>query len=54
MKYETSVDINPISGMVCVSAMIGGFLVSRQFVGYTKREAIAEFRRQVARDNAAR
>lgn len=29
-----------------VSAIVGGFLVSRQYMGYTKREAVAMFKQQ--------
>lgn len=29
-----------------VSAIVGGFLVSRAYMGYTKREAVAMFKQQ--------
>lgn len=29
-----------------VSAIVGGFLVSEQYMGYTKREAVARFKQQ--------
>ena len=29
-----------------VSAIVGGYLVSRQYMGYTKREAVAMFKEQ--------
>lgn len=32
------------SGGWRISAMIGGYLVSRRYFGYSKREAIAEFK----------
>lgn len=32
-----------------VSAMIDGYLVSRQYFGYTKREAVAAFREDTRR-----
>lgn len=32
------------SGGWMVSAMIGGYLVSRRYFGYSKREAIAKFK----------
>ncbi len=29
-----------------VSAIVGGFWVSKQYMGYTKREAVARFKEQ--------
>jgi hypothetical protein len=29
-----------------VSAIVGGYLVSMQYMGYTKREAVARFKEQ--------
>lgn len=29
-----------------VSAIVGGYLVSMQYIGYTKREAVARFKEQ--------
>lgn len=33
-----------------ISAMIDGYLVTRQFLGYTKKEAIAAFRGAIRED----
>jgi len=35
------------SGAWVVSAIYGGCLVSRTYLGYTKREAVREFRRDI-------
>lgn len=37
------------SGAWRIFAMIGGHLVSRVYFGYTKREAVAMFREEMAR-----
>lgn len=37
------------SGAWRISSMIGGHLVSRVYFGYTKREAVAMFREEMAR-----
>lgn len=35
-----------IQGAWRVSAIVGGYLVSMQYMGYTKREAVARFKEQ--------
>jgi len=40
---------HPISGAWIVSGMIGGYLTSRVYVGYTKREAVYRFREEFPR-----
>ena len=35
------------SGMYCVSDVVGGRLIARRYMGYTKREAIALFKQEV-------
>jgi len=40
---------HPISGAWIVSDMIGGYLTSRVYVGYTKREAVQRFREEFPR-----
>lgn len=37
------------SGGWLISAMIGGYLVTRRYFGYSKREAIAEFKDETKR-----
>ena len=39
------------SGGWRVSAMIGGYLVSRRYFGYSKREAIAKFKDELKEGN---
>jgi len=34
-------------GAYIISATVAGYLVTRQYLGYTKREAIAEFKAEV-------
>ncbi len=31
-----------------VSAIVGGYLITRRYIGYTRREAVAMFRREMA------
>jgi hypothetical protein len=38
------------SGAWEVSAIIGGYLIRRVYYGYTKREAVAEFKAETARE----
>ncbi len=39
------------SGGLVLSAIVGGYLVSRQFYGYTKREALQLFRAEIKAAN---
>lgn len=41
-----TVEIVPHSGMIVISDFIGGYLVTRRYIGYTKREAIKLFREE--------
>jgi len=34
------------SGMLVVSAVVNGYLVTRRYIGYTKREAIRRFKEE--------
>jgi hypothetical protein len=36
-----------IHGALVISAVIGGYLISRQYYGYTRREAVRLFRDEV-------
>jgi hypothetical protein len=51
----TSADITSIEknhhGAWVVSAIVGGYLVSRQFYGYTKKQAVSRFLEQTNREN---
>ena len=38
-----TVEIVPHSGMIVIYETIGGYLVTRRYIGYTKEEAITEF-----------
>jgi len=39
------------SGLICVSAMIDGYRVSRQYDGYTKDEAVLTFIDEMKTEN---
>jgi hypothetical protein len=41
-----------IQGGWCISEMIGGYRVKRLYIGYTKREAMREFRAEFKRGAA--
>lgn len=41
--------ITKIPGGWCVAEMIGGYRVKRLYIGYTKREALREFRAEFKR-----
>jgi hypothetical protein len=49
-KMITSADITTVEknhyGAWVISAFIGGYLVTRQFYGYTKRQAVSRFLEQ--------
>jgi len=42
-KYSIEIE-KTFQGAWRISAMIDGYLVSRQYMGYTKKEAIAAFK----------
>ena len=42
------VEIVKHSGAVIVSDIVGGYLVARTYYGYTRREAVALFRRELS------
>ena len=39
----TTATRNPVNGSYVVDAIIGGYLVTRVYYGYSKREAVAAF-----------
>lgn len=41
-----TVEIVPHSGMIVIYETIGGYLVTRRYIGYTKEEAITEFKEE--------
>lgn len=41
-----TVEIVPHSGMVVISEMVGGYLVTRRYIGYTKKQAIKQFKEE--------
>jgi hypothetical protein len=43
-----SVEIVKHSGAVIVSDIVGGYRVARTYYGYTRREAVALFRRELS------
>lgn len=50
-RLEISATRAPTSGAWCCSALVRGFLVCRTYFDYTKREALAEFRRECAEES---
>jgi hypothetical protein len=46
-KLSPMVEIVPHSGAVIVSDIVGGYRVARTYYGYSRREAVALFRREV-------
>lgn len=38
------VEINK-NGTVVISDIVGGYLITKQFIGYTKKEAVKQFNR---------
>jgi len=41
------VEIVPHSGMIVLSEIVGGSLMTRRYIGYTKDEAIQQFRQDI-------
>ena len=41
------VEIVPHSGMIVLSEIVGGSLMTRRYIGYTKQEAIQQFRQDM-------
>ena len=41
------VEIVPHSGMIVLSEIVGGSLMTRRYIGYTKQEAIQQFRQDI-------
>ena len=41
------VEIVPHSGMIVLSEIVGGSLMTRRYIGYTKQEAIKQFRQDI-------
>ena len=42
-----SVEITPHSGMIVISDIVGGYLVTRRYIGYTKKEAVKDFKEEI-------
>jgi hypothetical protein len=42
-----SVEIIPHSGMIVISDIVGGYLVTRRYIGYTRKEAIQSFKEEI-------
>jgi hypothetical protein len=41
------IEIVPHSGMIVLSEIVGGSLMTRRYIGYTKDEAIQQFRQDI-------
>ena len=41
------VEIVPHSGMIVLSEIVGGSLMTRRYIGYTKDEAIQQFKQDI-------
>ena len=41
------VEIVPHSGMIVLSEIVGGSLMTRRYIGYTKNEAIQQFKQDI-------
>ena len=41
------VEIVPHSGMIVLSEIVGGSLMTRRYIGYTKQEAIQQFKQDI-------
>lgn len=44
-KYSITIEYT-FQGAIRISAIVDGYLVTRQYMGYTKREAISLFRQK--------
>jgi len=42
-----SVEVIPHSGMIVISDIVGGYLVTRRYIGYTTKEAIQSFKEEL-------
>lgn len=38
---------NKVSGIWIISEIIAGYLFTRKYIGYTKKEAIREFKKEI-------
>jgi len=47
MKLEPTIRQNQVNGSWKVSDIIGGYLVTRVYFGYSKREALAQFKQEM-------
>lgn len=41
------IEIVPHSGMIVLSEIVGGSLMTRRYIGYTKDEAIQQFKQDI-------
>ena len=41
------IEIVPHSGMIVLSEIVGGSLMTRRYIGYTKQDAIQQFRQDI-------
>lgn len=39
--------VKGIQGQWMISSIVGGYLVAKQYFGYTKREAVSEYKKDV-------
>jgi hypothetical protein len=51
MKLAPTITRNQVNGSWKVSDIVGGYLVTRVYMGYTKREALATFKREMREGN---
>lgn len=42
-----TVEIVPHSGMIVISEVVDGYLVTRRYIGYTKKEAVKDFKEEI-------
>lgn len=41
------IEVVPHSGMLVLSELVGGSLMTRRYIGYTKQEAIQQFKQDI-------
>ena len=41
------VETVPHSGMIVISEVVDGYLVTRRYIGYTKKEAVRDFKEEI-------
>ena len=41
------IEVVPHSGMLVLSELVGGSLMTRRYIGYTKKEAIQQFKQDI-------